>query len=191
MLSQEKMISSVREFANAAHGSQKRKYSDDPYIVHPMRVMETCRNYAPEDICLLSAAILHDVLEDTSLTEPELRQFLNTIMEPVNAEKTTRLVVELTDVFVKSAYPGMKRSERKQKEAARLGLISSEGQTIKYADIIDNSDVTAHEPDFARVYLRESRNFLEAMDKGHPQLRSKAFEVLERCMKSLRGIKTI
>ena len=43
------------------------------YIVHPAEVMEICSQYT-NDITILAAALLHDVLEDIPVTrnEPEV-----------------------------------------------------------------------------------------------------------------------
>ena len=69
------ILASVRSFADEAHGEQVRKYSDERYIQHPIRVMETVQDYIA-DVPVLAAALLHDVLEDTSVTKRELSQFL-------------------------------------------------------------------------------------------------------------------
>lgn len=61
----------IQQFADNAHGEQMRKYSDERYIVHPIRVMETCSAYT-DKIQILAAALLHDVLEDTPVSEMEL-----------------------------------------------------------------------------------------------------------------------
>ena len=70
----------VAEFADRAHGDQMRKYTPARYIVHPLRVMETVREYS-QDEAVLAAAILHDVLEDTSTKKKEMREFLYTEMD--------------------------------------------------------------------------------------------------------------
>jgi guanosine-3',5'-bis(diphosphate) 3'-pyrophosphohydrolase len=147
--------------------------------------MNTCRNYT-EDISVLAAAILHDVLEDTSVSKEELLEFLNGVMNSDDANRTMTLVVELTDIYTKKNYPRINRRVRKQKEAERLSLTSVHAQTIKYADILDNTDVTSHDPDFAIVYLRESEVLLDRMENGHPELREKARIRVQECLRSLQ-----
>ena len=34
------VIEKVQDFAGKAHAGQKRKYTPEPYIVHPVRVMQ-------------------------------------------------------------------------------------------------------------------------------------------------------
>ena len=53
--------------ATKAHKGQFRKYSNLPYIVHPIAVASNFNNKK-----LKCAAILHDVIEDTEITEDEL-----------------------------------------------------------------------------------------------------------------------
>jgi guanosine-3',5'-bis(diphosphate) 3'-pyrophosphohydrolase len=184
MYSNDQIIEKVKDFASRAHGEQKRKYSQDPYIVHPMRVMSTCSS-CTTDIAVLSAAILHDVIEDTPVTSEEISEFLHGIMPPEAAEKTVGYVIELTDIFTRQNYPRVNRRHRKQQEAERLSKVSSEAQTIKYADILDNTDITRNDPDFAHTYLREARDLLQRMKNGNPSLREKTMRRVEQCIASL------
>jgi guanosine-3',5'-bis(diphosphate) 3'-pyrophosphohydrolase len=166
----DKIINQVREFADNAHGSQTRKYTPERYIVHPVRVMETLRNY-DSSLPVLAAALLHDVLEDTPVSRSELLLFLRTIMEHTDAEKTVLLVEELTDVYVKTDYPQWNRNQRKAKELERIAKTSAKAQTIKYADIIDNTnEITVKDPGFAPRYLRECMQILQVADKGDKDL---------------------
>src|SRR5688500_17499398 len=127
----EDILMKVREYTDQAHGSQMRKYSEDRYIVHPVRVMETVRQYR-DDVAVLSAALLHDVLEDTPVSKDELGEFLSTIMDTNDAIRTLKVVEELTDIYVKANFPSLNRRRRKMKEADRLAEVSGDAQTIKY-----------------------------------------------------------
>lgn len=179
------LLDKVYEYAEEAHGDQKRKYSGDPYITHCKRVMQTCAKYT-NDISILSAALLHDVLEDTEVEVRGLRQFLLSVMKKEDAEKTIELIVDLTDVFVKEAYQHMNRKERKIKEAERLHTIHPDAQTVKYADILDNSvDITENDKGFARKYLKEVQNILSGMPEGNQVLYKKALEVVDNCWQKL------
>jgi (p)ppGpp synthase/HD superfamily hydrolase len=174
----ETVLKNIIEFADNAHGEQKRKYSPDKYIVHPIRVMETCRRVT-NDPCILAAALLHDVLEDTEVTASEMERFLKTQMNDDMALRTLQLVIDLTDVYVKKDYPKLNRRSRKSKELIRLEKTSPDAQTIKYADIIDNSkEIVEHDPDFARVFLFECRTNLKKMDKGNQELYKEAINVV-------------
>jgi (p)ppGpp synthase/HD superfamily hydrolase len=127
----------VEQFASKAHHGQERKYTPEPFVVHPIRVMHTCKEYT-NDVCMLSAALLHDVLEDTEVTRNEMYDFLLTVMHQHQAARTVKLVEELTDVYIKERYPQWNRKKRRKEEIKRLSKVSGDAQTIKYADIIDN-----------------------------------------------------
>ncbi|ELR68639.1 metal dependent phosphohydrolase [Fulvivirga imtechensis AK7] len=175
----EERLNKIRSFAEHAHGDQMRRYSDEKYIRHPERVMELCREHT-QDHTILAAALLHDVLEDTEVTEQEIASFLIEVMETYEAERTVRLVVDLTDIYIKKDYPHLNRKKRKRKEAERLGKAHPDAQTVKYADIIDNTvDLAENDEDFARVFLKEAQLILSKMHDGHPGLRKKARETVE------------
>lgn len=179
------MLRFVTAYADQAHGDQVRKYTGERYIVHPVRVMEMVREFH-DDVCVLSAAILHDVLEDTAVTAAEMEHALVGVMSPVEATRTVALVTELTDIFVKSDYPRLNRRARKDKEAQRLGQVSPDAQTIKYADILDNvSDIVRQDEDFATIYVREAKRMLIMMESGHPVLRERAIKLVEESLPAL------
>ena len=54
------LVKRALAFATLAHGDQKRKYTGDMYIVHPIEVMEIVKT-VPHDDAMLAAALLHDV----------------------------------------------------------------------------------------------------------------------------------
>jgi guanosine-3',5'-bis(diphosphate) 3'-pyrophosphohydrolase len=170
MLSKEEQLQKVRDFADAAHGEQMRRYApQDRYIVHPERVMQICKVYNGS-VPMLAAALLHDVLEDTSVTKGELKEFLLGIMENDDVEHTVRSVEELTDIYTKDNYPKWNRRKRRGMEAERLSKASAEAHTIKYADILDNIHDLPADDDFSLVFLRESRSLLKQLSKGNPEL---------------------
>lgn len=179
------LLDHITEFADRAHGNQMRKYSPERYIVHPIRVMNTCKRVTDDD-CVLSAALLHDVLEDTDVGKKELEDFLKSVMPADMALRTLELVVDLTDVFVKEDYPELNRRARKAKELLRLEKTSPDSQTIKYADIIDNSiEIVKHDPDFAVIFLHECRTNLKKLDKGNAELYKEALTLVNNEIASI------
>jgi (p)ppGpp synthase/HD superfamily hydrolase len=187
MTTEEQILQEVIAFADRAHDQQMRRYAGDRYIVHPIRVMETCRQY-DNDITVLSAAILHDVLEDTPVSKDKLQTFLQKVMDPLQADRTLQLVRELTDVYVKEDYPKLNRTKRKIKEAERMSAVSAEAQTIKYADIIDNApEIAEQDPDFAGRFLSECRALLKRMKKGNADLHKRAVKTVNDAMHQLNS----
>lgn len=155
------MNQAVLDFATAAHGDQLRKYTDDPYIIHPIAVANMVKD-AGGDENMINAALLHDVLEDTSVTHAELRAFLFQNFVLVDASDILNLVVELTDVFIKKDFPDLNRKARKTLEANRLGNVSDRAKQIKLMDIEHNSkSIMEHDSKFAIVFLEEKEVLLD------------------------------
>ena len=181
----EDILKQVQDFADRAHGDQRRKYTPERYIVHPVRVMKIVQKYSSE-LSVHAAALLHDVLEDTPVTDDDIRSFLSPLMNQSQTAKTINLVIELTDVFIKSAYPKLNRRQRKALETDRLSKISADAQTIKYADLIDNAiDIIQHDPQFGRVFVYEARTLLTAMKNGNDELRQVAITTIGGCLDKL------
>ena len=69
------LIKKAYDVAFKFHAGQKRK-SGEPYIIHPLNVACILAELkvAPDTIC---AGLLHDVVEDTSLTKEEIAEMFN------------------------------------------------------------------------------------------------------------------
>lgn len=181
----EDVLMRVREFAKQAHGNQGRKYTPEPYMVHPVRVMDLCREYT-QSLSVSAAALLHDVLEDTPVTKDEMKTFLRRQMSYTDADYTMQLVIDLTDVYTKQAYPQWNRRKRKKMEADRIALTRPDAQTIKYADIIDNCiEIVQYDADFGPQFLRECNALLTRIPNGNCELFARAKQtVLNELSKS-------
>ena len=190
-MSETQVLEYIKDFADRAHGEQVRKYTGERYIGHPVRVMEMVREFN-QDIAVLAAALLHDVLEDTPVTVSEMEHSLLSVMEPEQAKNAVLLVIELTDIFVKKDYPRLNRRSRKVREAMRLSGVSAAAQSIKYADIIDNvTDIVKQDTDFAKVFVQEAKRLMIAMTAGDLQLRERALKTVEECLQDLRKPATL
>jgi (p)ppGpp synthase/HD superfamily hydrolase len=151
------------QFAVVAHDrvtpdrprGQRRKYTGDPYIVHPIAVADLVRQVGGNED-MIAAAYLHDVIEDCGVTFQELQAVFNSTVAV--------MVLRLSDLQT-PAYGN--RAFRKASERAKLATAGPSVQTIKLADLIDNTNsITAHDPDFAVAYLREKRELLAVMTAG-------------------------
>jgi guanosine-3',5'-bis(diphosphate) 3'-pyrophosphohydrolase len=184
------ILEKIKNFADIAHGDQKRKYTPERYIVHPVRVMQICREHTNE-LPLLAAALLHDVLEDTPTTQNEIKEHLITLMDINQANYSLKLIIELTDVYTKDNYPKWNRRKRKTAEAIRIEKTSADSQTVKYADIIDNCiEIINYDADFANVFLRECKAILKKIPKGNKQLYERAVKTVDDCINKLNQMVT-
>jgi len=69
------LIERATALAVRAHETQMRKEAPVPYIVHPVAVSLTLARYGFSDT-VIAAALVHDVVEDTSMDDEELRREL-------------------------------------------------------------------------------------------------------------------
>ena len=167
----------ARRFATEAHAraGQRRKYTDEPYIVHPAAVVELVRSVSHDD-ALLAAAWLHDTVEDTPTTPGDIEA-------PFGA-RVASLVEMLTDSAPATAK---NRAARKLAHFRHTASASPEAQTIKLADIIDNTRaIVRFDPDFARVYLVEKQIQITLLKQGDAQLWQQASTIIESGIAQLR-----
>jgi len=152
------VVEKARVFATAAHAAaaQLRKYTNEPYIVHPNEVAQIVDSVEGATAEMVAAAWLHDVVEDTGVT-------LEIIKAEFGAE-IADLVGWLTDV---SRPEQGNRATRKAIDRAHTAMASAEAQTIKLADLISNcTSIREHDEAFAKIYFEEKRLLLEVLTKG-------------------------
>lgn len=78
-------------FAVNAHAGQARKSKGTPYILHPLEAA-TIVGRITKDEEVMAAAVLHDTLEDTSVTKAELeKEFGKRIADLVEAESEDKM----------------------------------------------------------------------------------------------------
>ncbi|WP_033111572.1 HD domain-containing protein [Dickeya dadantii] len=148
----------ARIFATAAHAAceQKRKYTGEPYIVHPAAVVALLMQIDPSPE-MIAAAWLHDTVEDTGVTLELVTELFGT--------QVARYVEMLTDV--RTRQTGGERIHRKNANLLHSAVACPEAQSIKLCDLIDNSrNVLEHDPVFARPYMVEMRRLLAVLTQG-------------------------
>lgn len=162
----------LHEFVYEKHKGQVRKYTGEPYYYHVLNVAEAAE--ASTAVYGYEIGLCHDLLEDTECTQEELYHALVSFGYGLaSALHISNCVKELTDVFTHKNYPQFKRAERKTREAQRLWAISTDSQTVKYCDLIDNSSsIVDNDPSFAKVYIAEKEYILAGMMAGDSQLLS-------------------
>jgi (p)ppGpp synthase/HD superfamily hydrolase len=155
------LIERAQAFAYAAHEAigHRRRYTNLPYTTHLENVAQIVIVAGGSDE-MVAAAYLHDVLEDTQVTEIVLRDFF--------PKEVCDMVVDMTDT---PKQEGLNRKSRKELDRARLAAAGPGVHTVKLADLIDNSkDIVQHDPNFARVFMHEKQALLRCLTEGHPGL---------------------
>jgi guanosine-3',5'-bis(diphosphate) 3'-pyrophosphohydrolase len=118
------MLSDAIAFAAEAHEGQTRKDSGLPYVTHPVEVMVLLIRHGVRDEAILSAAVLHDVVEDCGISV---------------AEMTERFGATVTEIVTAlSKVPGLPDAERKRLALEQVRNGPPGTKTVKMADRLSN-----------------------------------------------------
>jgi guanosine-3',5'-bis(diphosphate) 3'-pyrophosphohydrolase len=161
-------------FAARAHQGQLRKDWQTPYASHVFRACLVLRHvFGIDDGVVLTAAVLHDTIEDTTtdfddLKEsfgPEVAGWVATLSKDKRLEETSR------------------------EEAYMAGLSAAPWQVkaCKLADIFDNLMDSGHLSGQSRQRtLSRSRSYLAALDSPTlPQPVRRAFEIVQALLREV------
>lgn len=133
-------------YATTAHAGQNRKDGKTPYIEHPLRVAGFLWQHGIQDPDIITAALLHDVVEDT-------RRTIADILEEFGLG-VARLVDDLTK------EPRTTRREYVQS----FSFAFPEACIIKAADRIDNlNDWAGMDSDYRARYAEEGIEIVGAI----------------------------
>ena len=147
-------LKEVFAFAMKAHDGQKRKYTGEDYIVHPMAVSRMVSLYGGS-LVQQAGALLHDVVEDTDHTLAEI--------DTLFGSEVATLVEWLTDT---SRPEDGNRAIRKAIDRKRLAEAPVEAQFVKLADLIDNSKtIFIFDKSFAPMFKAEMALLVKDMTK--------------------------
>jgi GTP pyrophosphokinase len=186
------LVERAFEFSESAHRGQFRK-SGEPYITHPLAVASILSEWRL-DAEGLAAALLHDVMEDTSVTRTELE---STFGKPVAA---------MVDGLSKLDQIEFATREDAQAESFRKMLLAMARDVrvilIKLADRLHNMrTLDAMAPGHRRRIARETVDiyapianrlglnalFLELQDLSFKHLYPLRYRILAHAIKTARG----
>ncbi len=112
-------------FAARQHKGQLRKDGQTPYFAHPVRVALTVRHvFGVEDETALAAALLHDLIEDTTTDYDDL------------LEQFGKEVADAVAALTKDAR--LPEDEREAAYDRQLSEASWQARLVKLADVYDN-----------------------------------------------------
>jgi len=179
-------------FSAAAHEGQTRK-SGDPYISHPVAVAGILADLHMDTPTLI-AALLHDVVEDTGVTNQEV------------AEKFGKQVAELVDGLSKLDKIEFQSATQAQAENFRKMLLAMSQDVrvilVKLADRLHNmSTLDAMSPEKRRRIARETLEiyspianrlglnsiYQELEDLSFKYLYPMRYRVISKAIKAARG----
>ncbi len=145
--SDNKLVKKAFDVAIAAHEGQKRK-SGEPYAIHPYHVARILAEMKFDEVTICSG-LLHDVIEDTAVTDEELREsFGNEIANIVDG------VTKLNRIDFKSKEEAQAENFRKMflAMASDIRVI-----IVKMADRLHNMrTICFHSPEKQREKAKET-----------------------------------
>jgi (p)ppGpp synthase/HD superfamily hydrolase len=124
-----KIVIEAAAYAAEKHKSQRRKGSINiPYINHPLKVCKLICECGEENLDLLVAAILHDIIEDTDTSAQDIEKSFG--------KNVISIVLEVTDNMQ------FTKKKRKELQILKAPSLSREAKIIKIADKTSNiSDI--------------------------------------------------
>lgn len=124
------------EFAVKAHADSERRGKGFPYIIHPMEAAAIVATMT-SDQELLAAAVLHDTVEDTSVTVEQLRSLFG--------DRVAALVEAESDVFVEGLSEEATWHDRKQAAIDRLAAAPHDAKMVALGDKLSNMRAIARD----------------------------------------------
>lgn len=168
-------------FAAQKHKDQRRKgRSNIPYINHPINVTRILWEVGGvRDVHTLTAALLHDTVEDTGVTPEEI--------EALFGPEVRGLVMEVTD------DKSLPKEERKHLQIVNAPHKSPKARQIKLGDKISNVYEIAHDPPLLwsrqrrREYLDWTEQVINGLRGQNPALEAHYDAVLAEARQMLDG----
>lgn len=160
------------EFAAEKHRDQRRKGVEaSPYINHPIQVAEVLATFGQvDDLTTLTAAVLHDTIEDTDTTESDLEELFG--------EDVAKVVSEVTD------DKSLPKHERKRLQVEHTPHLSDRAKKIKIADKTCNvRDIGSKPPaDWDEARRNEYFDWAEAVVAGCRGVNKGLEDYFDRCV---------
>lgn len=140
----ENLIEKAQVLAEKAHHTQKRKTDGSPYIEHPLAVGVLLAQHGCDEVTI-AAGIVHDVLEDTQVTEDQLRRELGDAVADI--------------VCAVSENKTLSWEDRKQQYIDTVSASSKSVKMVSVADKVHNLQdlIAAHAALGTKVWKKFNR----------------------------------
>lgn len=147
MITEVRLIVDALDLAAHAHGRQNRKAMGDSYLVHVAEVTKSCAGHEPFDPVLVTAAILHDIVEDTDVTLEEI--------DNAFGDEIAGVVAEVTDA------PDIDPKRKHLIQAEHMKIASTRARLLKIADKTSNVMELVDLPKKRRPSVKTLKAYLE------------------------------
>jgi (p)ppGpp synthase/HD superfamily hydrolase len=162
-------------FAARAHQGQLRKDGRTPYASHVFRVCLIVRQvFGIDDVSVLTAAVLHDTVEDTTTDYDDLTEKFG--------PEVAGWVADL------SKDKRMPDAEREKAYEAQLAKAPWQVKICKLADIFDNLMDSTHMPAEKRQRsIRNAHRYLAALKPNLPEKARQPWDIVSRLLAEIEG----
>lgn len=172
MVNNERMFQDAVDFAMRMHEGQHRKSSDLPYVLHPLECATIAASLT-DDMEVIVAALLHDVLEDTEADDIIVaKEFPGRVLFLIQAE---------TEPVIPGKTKKESWKERKAEMIHRLEETKDQGLLI-----VALADKLSNMRSFYRMYLEEGDWLWNKMDMIDPYVQVEFYRDLLRCFLPLK-----
>jgi (p)ppGpp synthase/HD superfamily hydrolase len=172
----------ARLVAHIVHYDQKRKYTREPFVIHPIRVMERVGRYPGHDDDMMCAALLHDTVEDCEW-------FNFDVLVALFPPEVFTLVYELTDRSAMLKEIGIQRADRMKIDRERLKTVSTKARILKLFDRIDNVtdmiNCNVVPKEFVQLYIEESILLGQTIGGVDTRVQGWLFDVCEKLRRNI------
>ena len=179
-------VARASALAMKCHEGQTRRFSNDPYFFHVVRVAALVGAHpdmGEDEVC---AAVLHDTLEDSDLPPRQIADEFG--------DKVLALVDQLTNRYTSGEYPDETREWRKNRERARLASCSRTARIMKLMDRMDNVSETLFRLEagtpvtrkFCERYLDETDALLEAIGDADKRIAEQLQQIVVKTRSAAR-----
>lgn len=162
-------------FAARAHRHQLRKDGQTPYVAHPFRVCLIVRHvFGIDEPDLLTAALLHDTIEDTTTDFDDIEERFGT--------KVAGCVAALTKDM------RLPEAEREEAYIDALAVAEPAVKIAKLADIFDNLTDSRHLSNQSRQRtIERTRKYLAALDRNLPDIARQPLAIVRQLLDEVVG----
>jgi (p)ppGpp synthase/HD superfamily hydrolase len=167
-----KLLDRAIAFATKAHSGTLRKKDGIPYILHPMEVASIAGGITT-DVEVLTAALLHDTVEDTDVT-------LDTIKSQFG-DRVAALVASETEDKRRDRSPAETWMQRKVESLAALRNAVDPGVRVLWL-----SDKLANMRSFARQYEKEGDRMWKDYNQTDPARQAWYYRTIEALTSDLK-----
>ena len=167
-----KLLDRAIAFATKAHSGTLRKKDGIPYILHPMEVASIAGGITT-DVEVLTAALLHDTVEDTDVT-------LDTIKSQFG-DRVAALVASETEDKRRDRSPAETWMQRKVESLAALRNAIDPGVRVLWL-----SDKLANMRSFARQYEKEGDRMWKDYNQTDPAQQAWYYRTIEALTSDLK-----